>query len=487
MEYRQIKSESSVGPFEFVQLHFENSDIPNTNFSDVNEPNESGSSSISSYQPMSEDEIPSLKRRLSDATLAASDIRYDLSVEQLEVHHQNGKTRRNKLVFDDEDEGTEIEVENIGDVTIAEDDAIKENDAIEEDDTIDEYTVTEEEYETAGDDSTEEEENKPDCKVEIKKEDNTPLQATCNSLLIKTKETKTIKRPKATKILKHGHQLTAEDLQVLDIVLGEGQMGMVHLANYKNLFVACKSKRVRTKSDTFYLQIESELKFAAELSMCRNINRYIGWIYCKRNRVETDFKGNTKKLYVLQRYVANGDARSYLDKREAAFQPSEALQASVGLFSALTDAHELGIGIVDLKLENFLIDSSGVGWLTDFGSCIEFNNRDIVDLEEEDVAWTVNVSSPEMIKKRQFCKASDVFMATLIVAELLTADLSDDEFNHEILQRKEDGSVDFSSARIHPRFEAFFDLLSMGLSNDPIDRPSADTTLAYLLQMKFVE
>lgn len=33
----------------------------------------------------------------------------------------------------------------------------------------------------------------------------------------------------------------------------------------------------------------------------------------------------------------------------------EVLQASICLFSALSDAHRLGIGIVDLKLENFLV------------------------------------------------------------------------------------------------------------------------------------
>lgn len=77
-------------------------------------------------------------------------------------------------------------------------------------------------------------------------------------------------------------------------------------------------------------------------------------------------------------------------------------------------------------------------------------------------------------------------MATLIIAELLTADLSDDEFYHDILQRKSDGSVNFCPNRIHSRYEAFVELLSMGLANDPNDRPSAETTLTYLLQMKFV-
>lgn len=176
-------------------------------------------------------------------------------------------------------------------------------------------------------------------------------------------------------ILEGGQQIQIKDLVVLDTVLGEGQIGTVNLAKYKNLLVACKSKRSRTKREPFYFQIQRELKFAAKLSVCRNINRYIGWIYCERSKVEPDVndKYGVMKLYVIQRYVANGDARSYLDKRgkhaslskmydkwlrrilESTFQPAEVLQASICLFSALADAHELGIGIVDLKLENFLV------------------------------------------------------------------------------------------------------------------------------------
>lgn len=109
-----------------------------------------------------------------------------------------------------------------------------------------------------------------------------------------------------------------------------------------------------------------------------------------------------------------------------------------------------------------------------------------MDLEDEEVAWTINVASPEMIKKQHFSKASDVFMATLIIAELLTAEFSDDEFYDHILKRKSNGRVEFSPQRINSRYEAFFDLLTLGLSNESSDRPSANNILTYLLKMKSV-
>ncbi|KAL9552981.1 hypothetical protein MBANPS3_003505 [Mucor bainieri] len=284
-------------------------------------------------------------------------------------------------------------------------------------------------------------------------------------------------------------KLDPEDLRISKTLLGEGQLGIVRLGFYKGLYVACKSKRQFTRSAGFQSQAKREMLFAAKLAGCRYINRYIGWISCRRQLVEHRarvYSKQTPSLYIIQRYVPNGDARGYLEKRESSFKPQEVLQAAICLFSALTDAHALNIGIVDLKLENFLIDSSGAGWLTDFGSCIEFKEgNETTDLDDEKVAWTEHVAPPEMLQKHEFTKASDVFMATLIVAELMTADISDVDFQNNILQRcAKTGRVSFSSTAIDPMYNDFFKLLKMGLHNNPSQRPTAKAILDYLLLMK---
>lgn len=108
-----------------------------------------------------------------------------------------------------------------------------------------------------------------------------------------------------------------------------------------------------------------------------------------------------------------------------------------------------------------------------------------MDLDEEEVAWTMNVAAPEMINSHKFSKASDVFMACLIIAELLTVDLSDAQFNLNVLNRdKDDGSVKFTSRAINNRYKTFFPLLTLGLANEPEKRPTASKVLNYLLQMK---
>ncbi|CAO3610052.1 unnamed protein product [Mucor fragilis] len=154
-------------------------------------------------------------------------------------------------------------------------------------------------------------------------------------------------------------QLDPEDLQISETVLGEGQLGIVRLGFYKGLYVACKSKRPFTRSDGFHSQAKREMMFAAKLAACRYINRYIGWVSCRRELVEraSSYSKHTPSLYIVQRYVPNGDARGYLEKRDSSFKPQEVLQASICLFAALTDAHALNIGIVDLKLENFLVSA----------------------------------------------------------------------------------------------------------------------------------
>jgi hypothetical protein len=118
-----------------------------------------------------------------------------------------------------------------------------------------------------------------------------------------------------------------------------------------------------------------------------------------------------------------------------------------------------------------------------YRSCIEFDDKEEVHLTDE-VSWTVGVAAPEMIEDGIFCKASDVFMATVIVAELLTATISDQVFERKILQRQDSGHVNFVTTSISKQYEAFFPLLKAGLNNEASSRPTAKAVLDYLLSMK---
>ncbi|KAI8068986.1 kinase-like domain-containing protein [Thamnidium elegans] len=268
-------------------------------------------------------------------------------------------------------------------------------------------------------------------------------------------------------------RIKKDELTVSNKILGEGQIGTVYEGMYGQTRVACKTICLEIGEEYFYFQMYKELVFSRKLSECQGVIRYFGWT----------FDDDNDKFYLIQPLIDNGDARKYLSQK-GTFYPEEVLVAGICLFSALRDAHAADVGIVDLKLENFLIDSSGSGFLTDLGSCIEFYGGDSVNLHDEGVQWTRPVAAPEMIRKREFSKASDVFMGTLMLAESMTFELSDMEFRNEVLHRKANGAVCFSTEKINARYSSYFDLLSKGLQNEASSRPTAEEMLSELVALK---
>ncbi|KAG2223125.1 hypothetical protein INT45_005681 [Circinella minor] len=275
--------------------------------------------------------------------------------------------------------------------------------------------------------------------------------------------------------------------------LGEGRVGQVITAKYGQMLVACKTRRTKQPRIQFEQRLARELEFAAILSVCRSMNPYLGVLTCKRS--ELIFDPPKRKIaakdelehFAIQRYYKHGDLLEYVHKKNGGqLHPLEVLKIAIHLFSAIADAHDLDIGLVDIKRENVLIDTGGSAVLTDFGSCVKMNGADIIDLNdtEDGVCWTDEVAAPEMIGKREFYLASDVFMTTLIVGELLMSPMSSEVFQKEFLRRKQKfGLVDFQVNMVPPPFRAFCPLLKQGLINDPLERLTALKGLQFLEDM----
>ncbi|KAI7856025.1 kinase-like domain-containing protein [Circinella umbellata] len=275
--------------------------------------------------------------------------------------------------------------------------------------------------------------------------------------------------------------------------LGEGRVGQVITAKYGQMLVACKTRRTKQPRIQFEQRLARELEFAAILSVCRSMNPYLGVLTCKRS--ELIFDPPKRKIaakdelehFAIQRYYKHGDLLEYVHKKNGGqLHTLEVLKIAINLFSAIADAHNLDIGIVDIKRENVLIDTGGSAVLTDFGSCVKMNGADIIDLDdtEDGVCWTDEVAAPEMIAKRKFYLASDVFMTTLIVGELLMSPMSSEVFQKDFLRRKQRfGLVDFQVNMVPPPFRAFCPLLKQGLINDPLERLTASKGLQFLEDM----
>lgn len=119
-----------------------------------------------------------------------------------------------------------------------------------------------------------------------------------------------------------GYRIDPKQLLISKTILGEGQLGTVSLATYRGILVACESKRMNTHQKPYEAQARRELEFAAKLSLCRYIHKYIGWVLCPRYWVEPttilaprNSINTPPRLYMIQNYVANGDARTYLNNR----------------------------------------------------------------------------------------------------------------------------------------------------------------------------
>ncbi|KAI9274456.1 kinase-like domain-containing protein [Phascolomyces articulosus] len=284
------------------------------------------------------------------------------------------------------------------------------------------------------------------------------------------------------------NQLVFQD----DTLLGEGRTARVVTAKYGQVLVACKARRTNQPRTQFEQRLARELEFAAILSACRSMNRYVGVLTCKRS--ELIYK--TKKRFMhakdetehfaVQRYFKHGDLLEYVEKRQGGrLHPIEVLQIAIHLFSALTDAHNLDVGLVDVKRENVLIDNAGSAVLTDFGSCVKMDEEKIdLDTTEDGVHWTAEVAAPEMIGQHEFYLASDVFMATVIVGELTVSPMTSQTFQQEVLQRqRRSGLVNFQSSMIPPAYRTFCPLLKRGFHNDPTERLTAAKGLEFLEEM----
>ncbi|RUP06741.1 kinase-like domain-containing protein [Jimgerdemannia flammicorona] len=314
--------------------------------------------------------------------------------------------------------------------------------------------------------------------------------------------------------------IALDALTLTPTVLGEGGCGKVIIAHYGGLQVACKRFHTEgegsgssssfgsgigddggsgsegddglddfaaddevDKDDPLW-EFKRELIFAVKVAPCRFVNKYLGAF-----AVPPGYKNMEEGVFVVQTFFERGDLRSFMAEKDRLLHPLEVLQLAISLFTAIVDCHRLDIGLLDVKIENILVDSSGSAWVTDLGSFINLKGREWVNLDLVAVRWTRDVAAPEMLKSRRarFGKPSDVFMAVRVLAETMTANLDDVEFGHRVIRRRRDpeGHVNVYPLAFHPCYQGpLVDLIVRGLANDPRHRPSAEEMLQSLREVR---
>lgn len=203
--------------------------------------------------------------------------------------------------------------------------------------------------------------------------------------------------------------------------LGSGGMGRVYLAEDTRL-----GRQVAIKFLPASYQYDSErrTKFLAEARATSALRSpHIAAIY--------DIGEHDGAMYLVMEYV-EGELLSEMLKR-GPLQIREAMDLTVQIADALSEAHSLSIVHCDVKASNLMVNERGTIKLLDFGIAAATSAK---EAEPDDrtkpvgqqtavgvVTGTVSYMSPEQAIGRALDRRSDIFSLGVVLYEMLTAHL----------------------------------------------------------------
>jgi serine/threonine protein kinase/tetratricopeptide (TPR) repeat protein len=203
--------------------------------------------------------------------------------------------------------------------------------------------------------------------------------------------------------------------------LGAGGMGQVYLAEDTRLG---RQVAIKFLPASFQYDPERRTKFLAEARATSALRSpHIAAIY--------DIGEHDGAMYLVMEYV-EGELLSEKLQR-GPLQIREAIDFSVQIADALSEAHSLGIVHCDVKASNLIVNERGTVKLLDFGIASAAGTK---EAEPEDrtkpvgqqtavgvVAGTVSYMSPEQAIGRTLDHRSDIFSLGVVLYEMLTAHL----------------------------------------------------------------
>lgn len=200
--------------------------------------------------------------------------------------------------------------------------------------------------------------------------------------------------------------------------LGSGGMGEVYLAEDTRLG---RQVAIKFLPASYQYDPERRTKFLAEARATSALRSpHIAAIF--------DIGEHDGAMYLVMEFV-EGELLSEKLKR-GALQIREAVDVTMQIADALSEAHSIGIVHCDVKASNLMINERGTVKLLDFGIAAVTSAK---DAEPEDrtkpvgqqtmvgvVTGTVSYMSPEQAIGRPLDKRSDIFSLGVVVYEMLT-------------------------------------------------------------------
>lgn len=140
-----------------------------------------------------------------------------------------------------------------------------------------------------------------------------------------------------------------------------------------------------------------------------------------------NFKKQRKPAIVTE-FVKQGSLENILELEERSIAKSDwnntkKLIIIYGIASEMLYLHQHDILHLDLKASNILIEANFYPKLSDFGMSKYLKEEDYIKLENKTIfRGTPTHASPEIWKKSEYTKASDVYAFSLTVFEIMTND-----------------------------------------------------------------
>jgi len=189
--------------------------------------------------------------------------------------------------------------------------------------------------------------------------------------------------------------------------LGTGGMAMVYLAHDRLLDrdVAIKVLSEPYASDPAFVE-----RFRREASAAAGLNHpNIVSVY---DRGEAD-----GSYYIVMEYLAGPTLKEVI-RRRGPLDPSEAVDATLGILAALAAAHKRGVVHRDVKPQNVMVSEEGRVKVADFG--IARAGGDSGMTEAGSIIGTAQYLSPEQARGDEVTAASDCYSVGIVLYEMLT-------------------------------------------------------------------
>lgn len=185
-----------------------------------------------------------------------------------------------------------------------------------------------------------------------------------------------------------------------------------------------------------------------------------------------DFGSEHDINYIVMEYVVGRTLKEVITD-SGALDYQTAVKYAIGIASALKQAHDHAIVHCDVKSQNILIDTKGVGKITDFGIARAFGQPS--ESEERGVIGSVYYLSPEQAAGKPVTAQSDLYSLGVVLFEMLTGQLPYDGDTPAEVARQHLTSPTPSARRYDPEIPYDLDaIVTKALAKNPLLRYKTD-------------